>query len=77
MRKNVKMDEVDWGQVIDGLECRAWQYELTAHYYETEGGDECLEEVNSGEEARGLAAWYHRLAEQIRDQVWDKNDELE
>ncbi len=69
MKKIVKLDDVDWGQIIDGLEVRAWQYERTAHYYETGSGDECIEEVNDASEARNLAAWYRRLVAQIRDQL--------
>jgi hypothetical protein len=67
----ITLDDVDWGQVVDGLECRAWQYDRTAHYYETGGGDECIEEVNSAEEARNLAKWYRRISKQIRKQLGD------
>ena len=70
-RVAITLEENDWGQIIDGLTCRAEQYERTAHYYETDGGDECIEEVNSAEEARTLAAWYCRLVDQIRSQLRD------
>lgn len=69
--KKVELDEVEWGQVVDGLECRAWQYDYTAHCYEMGGGDECIEEVSSAEEAHNLAAWYRRIVEDIRAQVRD------
>lgn len=66
---SITLDENDWGQVVDGLECRAWEYERTAHYFETGGGDEGIEEVKDAEEARNLAQWYRRLVEQIRTQL--------
>jgi len=71
MKKQIELDEIDWGQVIDGLECRAWQYDRTAHYYDTDGGDECIEEVSSANEARNLAAWYRRIVKDIQKQVRD------
>ena len=69
MKKTIELNDVDWGQVIDGLECRIFDYERTAHYYETGCGDECIEEVNSAEEALNLARWYRRLVMDIRKQL--------
>lgn len=66
---SIELEIVDWGQVMDGLECRAEQYDRTAHYYEVDGGDECIEEVSSAEEARNLAKWYRRIVKDIRKQL--------
>ncbi len=68
---SIELDIVDWGQVVDGIESRAWQYDRTAHYYEMDGGDECIEEVSSADEARNLATWYRRIVKDIRKQVRD------
>jgi hypothetical protein len=72
MKKSIKLDEVDWGQVMDGLECRAWEYDRAAHQYDENGCyDEGIEEVSSAEEARNLAKWYRRIIVQIRKQLRD------
>ena len=70
MKKSVELDADDWGQVMDGLECRAFDYERTARFFEENGCyGEGIEEVSSAAEARNLAAWYRRLVEEIRKQV--------
>jgi hypothetical protein len=72
MKKSIKLKEVDWGQVIDGLECRARQYERTAVQFDEHGCyDEGLEEVSSADEARNLARWYRQIIQQIRRQLHD------
>jgi len=73
MKKTVELDDNDWGQVIDGLECRAFDYERTARFYEANGCyDEGIEEVSSAEEAQNLADWYRRLVVDIRRQLRDE-----
>ena len=37
MKKSIELDAVDWGQVMDGLECRAFDYERTARFFEENG----------------------------------------
>ena len=67
----ITLDENDWGQIIDGLTCRAEQCEWTAQYHECGYVDEDILEVRDADEARNLAEWYRRLVEQIRSQLRD------
>ena len=71
MKKTIALDDNDWGQVIDGLTCRAEQYELTAQYHETGFADGDILEVRDANEARNLANWYRRIVEEIRRQLRD------
>jgi hypothetical protein len=67
----ITLDENDWGQVMDGLSCRAEQYELTARYHECGYVDKDILEIRDADEAQNLAGWYRRLVEQIRSQLRD------
>lgn len=44
----------EWGQIIDGLTCRAEDYEMTARYFETGCFDDVIERVPDGMEAQSL-----------------------
>ena len=63
------MDENDLGQIMDGLTCRAEDYERTAQYHETGFADDYILEVRDAREAHNLARWYRRLIEEIRMQL--------
>ncbi len=65
----IKLCRTSWGQIIDGLTCRAEQYELTAQYHERgfAGGD--ILEVRDADEARAIAAHYWELIEKIQKQL--------
>jgi len=67
----IELESIEWSQIIDGLTCRAEQYELTAQYHECGYVDEDILEVRDADEARNLAEWYRRLVEQIRSQLRD------
>ena len=67
----ITLEENDWGQIIDGLTCRAEQYETTADYHDGSSVDKEILEVRDAEEARNLAAWYRRLVGQIGSQLRD------
>jgi hypothetical protein len=71
MKRNVTiaLEENDWGQIIDGLTCRAEEYELTAQYHETGYAENYILEVRDAKEAKNLAQWYRRLVKQIRKQL--------
>ena len=69
MKKSIELDENDWGQIMDGLICRAEDYERTARYHETGFADDLIIEVRDAGEARNLANWYRRMAEDIRGQL--------
>jgi hypothetical protein len=65
----IELEDNDWGQIMDGLTCRAEDYERTAEYHETGHADDYILETRDADEARDLAAWYRRLVEQIRMQL--------
>jgi len=68
-KTTITLEDNDWGQIMDGLTCRAEQYELTAQYHETGYADDFILEVCDAAEARNLAGWYRRLVEEIRSQL--------
>lgn len=74
MKKTVELEQIDWGQIIDGLICRAEQYELTAQYYDAGFADGDILEVSSTEEAHAIAKHYRELSEEIQHQVFVKNE---
>lgn len=67
--KEVELNEVEWGQVLDGLTCRAEQYERTAQYHETGFADGDILEVRDAREAKNIAAHYRELIGEIREQL--------
>jgi len=67
--KSVKLETVEWGQIIDGLTCRAEQYELTAQYHETGYADGETLEARSANEALSIAEFYRKSIEKIRKQL--------
>jgi hypothetical protein len=67
--KTVKLDVMDWGQIVDGLTCRAEQYELTAQYHETGFADGDILEANSAYEANAIAGHYREIIGKIRGQL--------
>ena len=71
MKKKIEisLEKIDWGQIIDGLTCRAEQYEQMADYYSggQAKGDVLL--VRDGDEARGLADWYREIISKIHAQI--------
>jgi hypothetical protein len=80
MKKIIELDDNDpcvaitlcrtsWGQIIDGLTCRAEQYELTAQYHETGFADGDILEASSAYEANAIAAHYREIIGKIREQV--------
>jgi len=68
MKTKIELDDNEWGQVIDGLTCRAMLYEETVVYYEGGIPDGEIAEVSDVEEARALAALYRSLIEKIQRQ---------
>jgi hypothetical protein len=68
MQKTIQLDEVTWGQIIDGLTCRAEWYENAVQYYETGYCEGEVAEVRDEEEARVLAEWYRKTIEEIQVQ---------
>lgn len=68
MKTKIDLEQSDWGQIIDGLECRAEQYEKTVRYFELGESNGEIEEVSGVEEARSLAKLYRSLIAKIQRQ---------
>jgi hypothetical protein len=68
-RVSIILTRNEWGQIIDGLTCRAADYEATAQYYETGHADRTIQEVKDAKEARNLAEWYRDLTAKIERQI--------
>ena len=75
MRKTyrIKLDSLDLGQVLHGLESCAESWERTADYLRTErmpdGEFFVIEECSKPEEADGIATHYRSIIETIRRQM--------
>lgn len=67
----IELDELDFGQLLDGLEIRAESWERTAGYLRSGfvDGDYIVEECSKPEEAEGIAAHYRSLIRTIRKQM--------
>ena len=59
----------DWGQIIDGLECRREVWNDTVRYLEGENVNALIEECSDVQEARNLEAIYDRLIRELRQQI--------
>jgi hypothetical protein len=67
----IELDELDLGQLLDGLEMRAESWERTAEYLRSgyiEDGF-IVEECSKPEEADGIAAHYRSVVRKIREQM--------
>jgi hypothetical protein len=66
----IELDELDPGQVLDGLETRATAWEKTAIYHRTGESppDVVVEECRDAEEAEKIAAHYRSIIATIREQ---------
>lgn len=69
----IELDDLDLGQLLDGLESRAESWEKTADYLRTEempGGDFFLiEECSDPKEADGIAEHYRSIIGKIQKQM--------
>lgn len=68
MKTKIELDDNDWGQIIDGLECRAEQYEKTVRYFESGESNGEIEEVSGVDEAREQAETYRAIIAKIQRQ---------
>lgn len=66
----IELDDLDLGQVIDGLEARAVAWEKTAEYHRTGElpTDILVEECRDAEEAASIASHYREILEKITRQ---------
>lgn len=65
----ISLTDLDWGQVLDGLEERRHSWQATAEYLEGNTDImEIVEECSDAEEAQAMADDYQRLIEAIKEQ---------
>ena len=64
----IRLDDVDLGQVIDGLQARADSWRATERYFHTGKAPGIIEECTDADEARGIAEHYERIIESIVSQ---------
>lgn len=65
MKIAVVLDENEWGQILDGLRCRAETYEETARYYESGYAESEIAEVRDVDEAQEMADLYREIIGKI------------
>ena len=65
MKIAVVLDDDEWGQVLDGLRCRAEIYEETVRYYESGYAESEIAEVRDENEARKLTDLYRNIIGKI------------
>ncbi len=65
MKIAVVLDDIEWGQVLDGLRCRAEIYEETVRYYESGYAESEIAEVRDENEARKLTDLYRNIIGKI------------
>ncbi len=72
----IRLNGLDLGQVIDGLEARATAWRLTATYLETGEAPDgfVIEECTDAEEARRLAEHYQRILGSLIQQQTEQRD---
>ena len=65
MKIAVVLDDIEWGQVLDGLRYRAEIYEVTVRYYESGYAESEIAEVRDENEARKLTDLYRNIIGKI------------
>jgi hypothetical protein len=72
-RNRIELDELEWGQLLDGLESRVDSWRRTAEYLRTEelpdGEFFIIEECRDEDEAEELAACYEGIIRNIKSQM--------
>jgi hypothetical protein len=72
-RYRIELDEQEWGQLLDGLECRAESWRRTAEYLRTEetpdGEFFIIEECSDEAEADELVGRYQAIIKSIQSQM--------
>jgi hypothetical protein len=66
----IRLNGLDLGQLLDGLEARATAWRLTASYLETGEAPDgfMIEECSDAEEARGIAEHYEGIISKVVEQ---------
>ena len=66
---SVTVGKNEWGQILDGLRCRAEIYEETVRYYESGFAEHEIAEVRDVKEARELAELYFGIIGKIQQRL--------
>ncbi len=70
---SIELNEIDLGQLLDGLECRAEAWEKTAEFLRTDEIPDrkffLIEECSEPEEANAIAGHYRLIISKIRKQM--------
>lgn len=70
---SIELDDLDLGQLLDGLDCRAEAWQRTAQYLQTEEMPDSeffiVEECSDPEEADSIAGHYRSIISKIRNQM--------
>lgn len=66
----IRLNDTDWGQVLEGLEERRIVWQATAEYLECGYTDltDCIEECSDANEAQAIADYYQYLIDSIKKQ---------
>lgn len=67
--KKVELNEMEWGQVLDGLTGRVTLYEETIAYYEHGVSHGHIAEVRDADEARTILNYYREIMGKIEKQL--------
>lgn len=67
--QTVTLDRLSWRQLLDGLACRAEQYEETARFHLTGQAEGEILEVRDAEEAQAIASDYRQIISKIEAQL--------
>jgi hypothetical protein len=67
--QTIKLNKIEWGQVLDGLTCRVALYEETVGYYEHCVSYGHIAEVRDADEARIILNYYREIMSKIEKQL--------
>lgn len=65
MKITVLLERYEWGQILDGLRCRAETYEETVRYFETGYAESEIAEVRDRNEANEIGRIYRAIISKI------------
>lgn len=70
----IKLNSIDLGQLLDGIEMRAESWERTADYLESGYVPDgfIVEECSDADEAKNIAVHYRSMCQDIRKQIQEQ-----
>ncbi len=70
-KPKVELNTQEWGQVLDGLNCRVSLYEETVGFYKYGFSYGRIAEVNDVLEAKAILRYYRRIIRNMKIQLGD------